>query len=144
MFPEIFPDLNLNIITGDTVQFLDLNMSFNIDRTIDFDLYTKPTFTGSYLKTCSNHPNYIFRGIIISLVNRIRRICSSMNRYHYNSSILYSFLLKKGYSSKLILNVIRTYANTNRNLLIDYKLKNTEKIFDNKLFFITRCFLFSR
>ncbi len=95
MFPEIFPDLKLNIITGDTVQFLDLNMSFNIDRTIDFDLYTKPTFTGSYLKTCSNHPNYIFRGIIISLVNRIRRICSSMNRYHYNSSILYSFFIKK-------------------------------------------------
>jgi hypothetical protein len=137
MLPEIFPDLKLNIVSAETVQFLDLNMNFNRDRSIDYDLFTKPTFTGSYLNTTSNHPNFIYRGITISLVSRIRRICTLMNRYYYNTSILYSYLLKKGYSPKLVLNIIRSYANTDRNTLIDYKLKNTDKLFEKNLFFIT-------
>ena len=38
-FKEIFPDLTLNCVTSEKVQFLDLNISFNLDRTLNFDLY---------------------------------------------------------------------------------------------------------
>ena len=67
-FPFIFPDLKLNTISDSKVQFLDLNISFDHDRSLKFDLFIKPTFTGSYLNSKSNHPHYIYRGIIISLV----------------------------------------------------------------------------
>ena len=94
-FKEIFPDLTLNCFTSDQVQFLDLNISFNLDRTLNFDLYIKPTFTGSYLNINSNHPNHVFKGIIISLVSRIRRNCTNdYNFYKHTTNLLY-YLLKK-------------------------------------------------
>ena len=49
MFTEIFPDLKLNTVTSNSVQFLDLNVSFNLDFSLNFDLFVKPTFKGSYL-----------------------------------------------------------------------------------------------
>ena len=135
-FPEIFPDLKLNCITADKVQFLDLNISYNTDRSLNFDLFIKPTFTGSYLSINSNHPKYIFKGIIITLVSRIRRICTNLNNYYLHTSNLLFFLLKKGYPSNLILNIIRTFAKKDRNLLIEYKIKNNES-FKNSIFFVT-------
>ena len=92
-FNEIFPELTLNCITSKKVQFLDLNISFNIDRTLNFDLYVKPTFTGSYLNINSNHPKHIYKGIIISLISRIRRNCTDINNYYSHTSNLLFYLL---------------------------------------------------
>ena len=139
-YSEIFPDLILNTTTADTVQFLDLNISFNIDRSLNFDLYTKPTFTGSYLDIRSNHPKHVFKGIIISLVLRIKRICTDDHNYYLHTTNLLNFLLKKGFSSSLILNIIRSYAKVNRNTLIDYKLKNNN-LFKNSIFFFVTPFI---
>ena len=135
-FPEIFPDLILNTITAEKVQFLDLNISFNLDRTLNFDLYTKPTFTGSYLDIRSNHPKHVFKGIIISLVLRIRRICTDDYNYYLHTTNLLYFLLKKGFSSSLILNIIRSYAKIDRKDLIQYKPKSNN-LFKNSIFFVT-------
>ena len=135
-FPEIFPDLKLNTVTSNIVQFLDLNVSYNLDFSLNFDLFVKPTFTGSYLSINSNHPKYIYRGIVISLVSRIRRICTDINNYYLHCTKLLFYLLKKGYSSNLIWNIIRSFANKDRNNLIEYKTKN-RNIFKNSLFFVT-------
>ena len=135
-FPEIFPDLKLNCVTSKKVQFLDLNISFDIDRTFNYDLFIKPTFTGSYLNFNSNHPKHTFKGIIISLVSRIRRICKKDHNYYYHTSNLLFFLLNKGYPANLIINIIRTYSQKDRNLLIDYKIKDNN-LFKDSIFFIT-------
>ena len=135
-FPEIFPDLNLNTVTSSKVQFLDLNISFNIDRTLNFDLFIKPTFTGSYLNINSNHPNHIFRGIIISLISRIRRNCTDDSNFYLHSSNLLRYLLKKGFSSKPIINIIRSFSMKDRTVLIDYKNRTINK-FSNSLFYVT-------
>ena len=135
-FPEIFPDLKLNTVTSDKVQFLDLNISFNQNRSLNFDLFIKPTFTGSYLDIRSNHPKHVFKGIIISLVSRIRRICSDDFNYYLHTTNLLSFLLKKGYCDKLISNIIRSFSLIDRTTLIPYKSK-FDKRFDNSLFFVT-------
>ena len=134
-FKEIFPDLTLNCFTSDQVQFLDLNISFNLDRTLNFDLYIKPTFTGSYLNINSNHPKHVFKGIIISLISRIRRNCTNdYNFYKHTTNLLY-YLLKKGFPFKLITNIIRSYSNVNRETLINYKVKE-KNIFNKSLLFI--------
>ena len=136
MFTEIFPDLKLNTVTSNSVQFLDLNVSFNLDFSLNFDLFVKPTFTGSYLSINLNHPKYIYRGIVISLISRIRRICTDINNYYLHCTKLLIYLLKKGYSSKLICNIIRSFADKDRNNLIEYKTKKPN-IFKNSLFFVT-------
>ena len=135
-FTEIYPDLKLNTVTSNKVQFLDLNISFNLDRSLNFDLFIKSTFTGSYLDMRSNHPKHVFKGIIISLVSRIRRICTDDHNYYLHTTNLLFYLLNKGFSSKLILNIIRSYSNIDRNLLIDYKMKNKD-LFNNSIFYIT-------
>jgi len=122
-------------VTSDKVQFLDLNISFNLDRTLNFDLFIKPTFTGSYLNIDSNHPKHVFKGIIISQVSRIRRNCTNVFNFYKHSTNLLYYLLKKGFSFKLITNIIRSYSKINRDSLIDYKIKEND-IFKNSLLFI--------
>ncbi len=135
-FPEIFPDLKLNSVTDEIVQFLDLNISFNFNRTLNFDLFIKPTFTGSYLDNKSNHPKHVFRGIIISAVSRIRRNCTNDHNYYLHTSNLLFYFKKKGFDTKLIINTIRSFTNKDRRTLIEYKTKKTNK-FNKSIFFVS-------
>ncbi len=110
-------------------------ISFDHIHQVNFKLYTKPTFTGSYLLTNSNHPKHTFRGIIISLINRIRRTNSNLNSYYLDCIILLKHLTNNGYPYNLISNIIFSFANKDRNSLIEYKTNN----FDNKnsIYFIS-------
>ena len=99
-FSYIFPDLKLTTTTGSKVQFLDTYISFDHNYTLKYDLFIKPTFTGSYLSIHSNHPRFIYRGIIISLISRIRRICTDLNSFFFHAICLLKHLIKKGYNFK--------------------------------------------
>ena len=134
-YTEIFPDLVLNTITDKEVQFLDLLVSFDHNYRLKFNLFIKPTFTGSYLSTNSNHPKFIYRGIIISLISRIRRICSEINDFYFHCISLLNHLLKRGYSFKLITGIIRSFAKMYRNTLLDYKIK--ERNDKNSIYFVS-------
>jgi len=125
-----FGYLKLNIVTGESVNFLDLTIRFdNTTKKLHFSLYVKPTNSFSYLKTFSNHPSHIFKNIPISLFLRIRRICSSFSDYLHFSRVLYIQLLKRGYNEKFLNGVMNSIANTDRLSLIPYKdkSKNTKQ-----------------
>ena len=78
-FKSYFLYLKLNIEMGNTVIFLDLEITFNcILNKIEFSLHVKPTNTFGYLLSNSNHPRHIFKNIPVSLFKRIRRICTSI------------------------------------------------------------------
>ena len=133
-----FGYLKLNIVTGETVNFLDLSISFDcISMKLHFSLYIKPTNSLSYLKISSNHPSHIFKNIPTSLFLRIRRICSSFADYLYFARILYAQLIKRGYNPKVLSGIINSIAKTDRRSLIPYKNKlinndqKTLKIFMN-------------
>jgi hypothetical protein len=136
-FKNIFPNLILTHSTGKTVQFLDLNISLDLDFGFNFDLFIKKTNTFSYLNSKSNHTLQVFRGVIITLVHRIRKICSDYHMFFYHANLLFSRLLEKGYNPKLIQNIIRSYSNVDRKSLLSYKTKNVSTIFDNSIFYIT-------
>jgi hypothetical protein len=128
-----FGYLKLNIVTGDSVNFLDLTIGFNITTMkLHFSLYIKPTNSFSYLKTFSNHPSHIFKNIPISLFLRIRRICSSFSDYLHFARVLYFQLIKRGYNKNFLNGVISSIAKTDRISLIAYKAKS-EKIKQNTL-----------
>jgi hypothetical protein len=122
-FKYIFPNLNINITSGKSVNFLDLIISKNINNKFDFNLYIKPTNTFSYLLANSNHPSHIFKNIPKSLILRIRRSCSNFNDYMYHSSILLKHLLKRNFDYKNINTIIKYVSNIDRDTLIPYKDK---------------------
>ncbi|CAF1023769.1 unnamed protein product, partial [Brachionus calyciflorus] len=106
----IYPNLKLNLVTNRIVDFLDLNVSFDFDYKIIFNLFVKPTNTQNYLNNNSNHPRKIFKNIPNGLIYRIRRICSNLNDYYFHTSKVHNALIKCGYSSTNIKHLIRTYA----------------------------------
>jgi len=152
-FSSHFGYLKLNICTGESVNFLDLKISFdNLTNKFMTDLYLKPTNTYSYLLTSSNHPEHIFKNIPLSLFIRIRRICSSKLAYIYHSKNLNLQLIRRGYDPQKVRSLSRKVGNINRLNLLPYKPKinnyvNNEKNincmfkFDKNLSFLKKNFL---
>ena len=135
-FSTIFPKLNLTISSGKTVQFLDLNVSLDYNFNFNFDLFIKKTNTFAYLDSRSNHSLQVFRGVIITLVHRIRKICTDFHRFYYQCNLLFLRLLNKGYNPNLIQNIIRSFSTKERHSLLTYKIKNKSN-FSKSIFFIT-------
>jgi hypothetical protein len=119
---EYFGYLKLNISKGDKINFLDLTIEFNnITMMLEFSLYIKPTNSFSYLRTNSNHPSHIFKNVPVSLFLRIKRTCSSFTDFLHFSRILYSHLIKRGYSQSSLNAVINKIMKIDRNSLLPYK-----------------------
>lgn len=130
-----FGILNLNIVSDDSVNFLDLNIKFNnLTRKLEFTPYFKPTNTFSYLLNSSNHPDYIFKNIPKSLFIRLRRICSFYSDFIYYSSVLKRQLIFRGYEARIIDKTFNMVSNLERSELLKYKSKNNF-IKNDSLFF---------
>lgn len=137
-FQNHFDYLKLNIVENETVNFLDLSISFDpIIGKFIFSLYIKPTNTFSYLLPSSNHPQHIFKNIPKSLFIRIRRICTSYIDFLSHSRNLFVQLLKRNYNPDSISKCLRLVSNINRDSLLPYKPKKDLLKQDNTLFFYT-------
>ena len=131
-----FAYLKLNVVTSKKVVFLDLVI--NLDQTtclLNFSLYTKPTCTFSYLLNESNHPNFIFENIPVSLFIRIRRICSSFSDFLYFGSRLIGQLVNRGYNKIAALKTFDMVTNINRISLLPYKDKDVLNVNYDTIFF---------
>ena len=117
-----FLPLNLNLVYGNCVNFLDLEIFVDSYlNKVSFKLYIKKTNTFSYLLTSSNHPKHIFNNIPKSIFIRIKKNCSYDADYYYFSTLVFKQLLKCGYKFKFLLKVLHTVDYINRDDLIPYK-----------------------
>ena len=138
-FEATFIDLKLSMITGDVVNFLDMNISYNqITNKLKYSLYTKETNTFSYLLPISNHPSHIFVNIPKSLFIRIRRICSDYYDFTDAAKKLGEHLFLRDYNPESIRKTFNTISNINRNSLIQYKQKNKFLDFSKNIPFFTK------
>ena len=63
-YQDSFIYLKFTENSGDEINFLDLNISFNkITKKLDFSVHIKPTNSFDYLRKNSNHPGHIFSNI---------------------------------------------------------------------------------
>ena len=137
-FENQFENLKLNMLSGVSQNFLDLNISINeITNSLHFKLYTKPTNTFSYLLYSSNHPGIMFKNIPKSLFIRIRRICTSYHDYLFFSRILISQLIKRGYNNYELNKCANIIGGINRDSFLDYKIRDKDNL-ENNIFF--NCF----
>ena len=124
-FKIYFLYLKLNIEYNDIVIFLDLKIMFDIiTGHFIFSLYIKPTHSFGFLLTSSNHPNFIFHNIVVSLFIRIKRTCTRLIDFYYFARILYMQLIKRNYNYKMLNGIIRNISKIDRNKLLPYKCKN--------------------
>ena len=137
-FKSYFLNLELNIIQANTINFLDLTITFDsLTKKLKFSLYVKPTNTFCYLQISSNHPNFIFKNIPKCLFTRIKRICTEDVDYWYFARKLIVQLLKRGYNFKKLFALAFTISKIDRTSLLNYKEKTKFKSSDKTIFFGT-------
>lgn len=130
-----FDYLKLNVVSSNTVNFLDLNIELGrLSRTLEFSVYIKPTQTFNYLLWTSNHPKFIFNNIPKSIFIRIRRICTNYWDYLFMSRRITGHLIQRGYELNTLGKISRMVGDIDRDKLIPYKIKDNN-IFRNSVYF---------
>jgi len=121
-FQEYFIYLEFTENTGDEINFLDLNISFNnLTKKLQFSVYIKPTNSFNYLRKNSDHPIHVFNSIPKSLFIRNRRICSNYSDYISICRIQLNQLIKLGHVKTSLIKLCKSIGNIDRNLLLPYK-----------------------
>ena len=122
---KFHPSIKFTVEISDSSNvFLDTRSSLS-EGNIHFDLHTKDTDSHLYLRTDSCHPPHVFKGIPKGLATRIRRICSSDESFQSRSRELSQRLCRRGYNAKSVNESISAVRSVDRDMLLQYKPKNT-------------------
>lgn len=93
-------EITYNIETN-TIPFLDMSVTVKNGKLVT-DLYEKETAVTQYLLPSSCHPRHQWANIPYSLAYRLKRICSSNQKFEENLSNLKMKLLSRQYQPKII------------------------------------------
>ena len=104
-----------NTATSDNskMNFLDISFWFE-NKTLQTDLYVKPTDSRSYLNFRSSHPHHTFKGIVYSQALRLRRIINDEERLKVRLSELMDDFKKCEYPTKMLSDISNKVAKMDR------------------------------
>lgn len=95
---NLIPNITITLEYSKTeIPFLDTFIYIQ-DNTLQSKTYFKPTDTHQLLHTDSFHPRHTFRGLLKSQLVRFKRLSSTKADYDNTCKLLFSFLLKRGYT----------------------------------------------
>ncbi|MGH0131312.1 UNVERIFIED_CONTAM: hypothetical protein FKN15_045536 [Acipenser sinensis] len=121
MANEIHSNIKVDLRwTRKEIEFLDTIVKLE-ERSIETDLFCKPTDMHQYLHMSSAHPIHTKRAIPKGLGIRIRRICSKESDYVKQRNVLKTNLKKRGYKERIIETELRKVDKLKRDDLLDYK-----------------------
>ena len=101
---------------------------YSKDGKIHTKPYSKPCDDHSFLAPNSCHPTHNLKNIPYSTAHRIFRICSEPEEYSKSKAEYTTYLLERGYSSKLIEDSFTKVESLNRLDLIGYNKKKPENL----------------
>ena len=107
------------------VDFLDTKIILENGR-LSTDLFVKPTDTHSYLHYTSAHPTHCKQSGPYSQLIRIKRICTTNQKFLQHQLALVKYYLKRGYPEDILLKNVQNIENLSRQDLL-YPEKSTEK-----------------
>ena len=103
-------------------------VNLNSNNQISTDLYVKSTDTHQYLLHTSCHPNHVKKSIPFSLALRIRRICSTAEKFKQKTSELLEFLCKQGHKQQYVqAQINKAFQIPRRDTLYYHSKKNTDR-----------------
>ena len=106
------------------ISFLDVTVSLDNNNKISTDLFVKPTDTHQYLLHTSCHPSHIKKSILFSLALRIRRICSTTEKFKQRTNALLEFLCKHGHRRQYVQSQINKAFHIPRRDTLFLQIKN--------------------
>ena len=111
------------------ISFLDVTVSLDNNNKISTDLFVKSTDTHQYLLHISCHPSHIRKSIPFNPALRIRRICSSTEKFQQRTNELLEFLCKRGHGRQYVQSQINKAFQIPRRDTLFYKSKtrNTDR-----------------
>ena len=111
------------------ISFLDVTVSLDNNNKISMDLFVKLTDTHQYLLHTSCHPSHIKKSIPFSLALRIRRICSTTEKFQERTNELLEFLCKRVHRRQYVQSQINKAFQIPRLDTLFYKSKtrNTDR-----------------
>ena len=111
-----------------SISFLDVTVLLDNNNQISTDLYVKSTDTHQYLLHTSCHPNHVKKSIPFSLALRIRRICSTAEKFKQRTSELLEFLCKRGHKRQYVqAQINKAFQIPRRDTLYYHSKKNTDR-----------------
>ncbi|CAJ0937392.1 unnamed protein product [Ranitomeya imitator] len=119
-------NLKLTFSCGRQVNFLDLDVSVSAQGSIETNVYRKPTATNTLLHASSSHRQSTINGITIGQHLRIKRICSSQDKFQIQARDLYCHFRERGYSHRQIRKGYKRACSTSRNDLL-YRTSSKDK-----------------
>ena len=132
-FQEYFIYLEFTESTGDVINFLDLNISYDcVTNKLKFSVYIKPTNSFNYLRKSSDHPVHVFKGIPNNLFIRNKKICTDYSDYIAISRLHINRLIKLGHNRTSLIKLCKSIGNLDRNSLLPYK-ENKNTFFSSEL-----------
>lgn len=108
-FNALSPTINLTHETGDSIPFLDLQITkgnrFTCSGLLDVSLHQKTLNMYLYISPTSWHPPHVFPAFIKSEIVRACRNCSSAQDFRMIKLLLFRRLSRRGFRSTFLTNV---------------------------------------
>ncbi|XP_068741769.1 uncharacterized protein [Montipora capricornis] len=94
----LYPTIKFTVVSSETsLNVLDLTLSL-VDGYIQTDVYSKPTDHHMYLLRNSAHPRHCTKAIPFGVATRIRRNCSTIEKFDQRSEEYQTYLVERGYN----------------------------------------------
>ena len=135
---EVHPSIKFTSNFSQThVSFLDVLITKDINGNLETGLYTKPTDAHLYLHYDPFHPLQQKKSIPFSQAIRLRRICSTPDRYREATDMLYQNLTVRGYPKRMVRNALDQAFLMNRTTLLQLRTPSSDKRTNRIPFIIT-------
>ena len=121
----------------DHVNFLDTTVHLTPEGTLYTDLYCKPTDSHNYLRYDSAHPQHCKTSLPNSQFLRLRRICSRLEDFDRNASMLASHFIRRGYPMALVEEALIRVRRSDCTALLQPNMEPSQSKINQDLFLVT-------
>ena len=126
---SLYPTIKFTMVSSEiSLNVLDLTLLL-VDGFIQTDIYSKPTDHHIYLLRNSAHPSHCTRAIPFGVATRVRRNCSTIEKFEERSREYQKYLIDRGYHPSKVKTQFRKAKDTPGRT--SFHLKNERK----RLFF---------
>ena len=126
---SLYPTIKFTMVSSEvSLNVLDLTLLL-VDGFIQTDIYSKPTDHHIYLLRNSAHPSHCTKAIPFGVATRVRRNCSTIERFEERSKEYQKYLVDRGYNPSKVQKQFDIAKTTPREDLLSAKMRERKVLF---------------